>query len=93
MRILGKADIGASEGPRESLTPGRRTLSYRIVLQSGGLDIETLYWSGSFGETRVLARQIASKCGADAFRIFDFSCGDSEVCLERGPFGGAGGDC
>ena len=78
------ADIGAGKD---------RSMNYRVVLQSNGRDIETLYWSGSLEETRVLAREIALKCGADGFRIFEFSNGNSEVCVERRPFEGARGGC
>ena len=42
---------------------------YQVVFYRNGLDIETLYWVGSFEETRALARKIACKGGAE-FRIF-----------------------
>jgi hypothetical protein len=59
-------------------------MSYRAVFQKDGRDIGTLYWNGSLEETQRLARQIAIKCDADAFRISDFT--DAEVGLERRPF-------
>jgi hypothetical protein len=79
------ADIGAGEE--------LQSMSYRVVLESDGRGIETFYWSGSLEETRVLAREVALKRGADAFRIFEVSNGNSEVWIERRPFGGARGDC
>jgi hypothetical protein len=32
-------------------------MSYRVVFQKDGRDIETFYWSGSLEETQRLARQ------------------------------------
>jgi hypothetical protein len=58
-------------------------MSYRAVFQKDGRHIGTLYWNGSLEETQRLARQIAIKCGADAFRISDFT--DAEVGLEKRP--------
>ena len=83
MAIL--ANIGAEER--------LQSMSYRVVLQSDGVDIDTLYWSGPLEETRALAREIALKRGADTFRIFEFSNSNSEIWVERHPFGGARGDC
>ena len=74
------ADIGAGKD---------RSMNYRVVLRSDRRDIETLYWSGSLEETRVMAREIALKCEADGFRILAFSNCKSEVCVERRPFEGA----
>jgi hypothetical protein len=59
---------------------------YRVVLESGGRNIQTLYWAGSFEGTRTLARQLASKRGAELFRIFEFST-DVEICVEKCPDG------
>ena len=59
-------------------------MSYRVVVQKDGRDIGTLYWNGSLEETQRLARQIAIKYDADAFRIFDSS--DAEVGSEKRPF-------
>jgi hypothetical protein len=59
-------------------------MSYRVVFQKDGRDIGTLYWNGSLEETQCLARQIAVKCDADAFRIFDFS--SAQVGSEKHPF-------
>ena len=52
-------------------------ISYRIVFQRQGHDIETLYWRGSAEETRRLARGITFRCGADGFRMVEFA-GDAE---------------
>ena len=54
------------------------------VFQKDGRDIGTLYWNGSLEETQCLARQIAIKTDADAFRISDLT--DAEVGLEKRPF-------
>jgi hypothetical protein len=61
-------------------------MTYQVVFESSGRDIETVYWTGSLEETRRLARQIARKGQADAFRILDFTNGVAEVCLEQSPF-------
>ena len=66
-------------------------MSYRIVIQKDGQDIQTLYWTGSLEETRRLARKIACEYEADALRIFELK-GDAEVCLEERPFGCAADD-
>jgi hypothetical protein len=68
-------------------------MSYQVVFQSDGRDIETVYWTGSLDETRRLARQIARKCQADAFRILGFTNGAAEVCLEQSSFGCPESDC
>jgi hypothetical protein len=59
-------------------------MSYRVIIEKDGRDIGTLYWNGSLEETQRLARQIAVKCEADAFRIFDLS--SVEVASEMRPF-------
>ena len=59
-------------------------MRYRVVIQKDGRDVGTLYWNGSLEETKRLARQIAVKREADAFRIFDSS--DAEVGSEKRPF-------
>jgi hypothetical protein len=46
--------------------------SCEVIFQREGYDIETLYWAGSMAETQELARTIAFKGGADAFRIIEF---------------------
>ena len=47
--------------------------SCEVVFQRGGYDIETLYWAGPMEEARELARKVASKGGADTFRIIEFT--------------------
>lgn len=47
----------------------RSSMSYEIVFQRQGHDVETIYWAGPLAETRELARGIAFKGGSDAFRI------------------------
>ena len=59
-------------------------MTYRVVFQKDGRDIGTLYWNGALEETQRLARQIATKGDADAFRVSDFT--DVEVCSEKRPF-------
>jgi hypothetical protein len=54
------------------LTPVSR-MGYRVVFQSDGRDVQTLYWNGSLAETERMARQITLKCDVDAFRIFDLT--------------------
>jgi len=66
-------------------------MSYRVVFQKDGRDIETFYWSGSLEETQRLARQMGTKCDADAFRISDFT--DAEVGSEKRPFQDQKSDC
>jgi hypothetical protein len=60
-------------------------MNYQVVFQRQGHDIETLYWAGSLEETQELARQIASRGGADAFRIVEFPGNGAEGTLERAP--------
>jgi len=43
--------------------------SCEVVFQRGGYDVQTLYWTGSIEEVRELARHIASRGGADTYRI------------------------
>jgi hypothetical protein len=65
-------------------------MSYRVVIQKDGHNIQTLYWAGSLEETRTLARKIASKYAADDLRIFEL--GGAEVCFEQHPFRGGSED-
>jgi hypothetical protein len=53
-------------------------MSYQISFHRQGRDLDTIYWAGSVDETRELAKQIASRCGADVFRIVEFTSGDSK---------------
>ena len=70
---------------RENLTSASARMScYRVVIQQDGRDIGTLYWNGPLEETQYLARQIAIKIDADAFRISDLT--DAEVGSEKRPF-------
>ena len=57
--------------------------SCEVVFQREGYDIETLYWAGSMAEAQELARQIAFRGGADAFRIIEF-IGDRPGAALRG---------
>lgn len=66
-------------------------MSYRIVIQKNGSNIQTLYWTGSLEETRSLARKIACEYEADTLRIFELK-GEAEVCSEERPFGCASDD-
>jgi hypothetical protein len=59
-------------------------VSYRVVFQKDGRDIGTLYWNGLLAETQRLARRVAIKGDADAFRISDFT--GAEVSSEQRPF-------
>ena len=65
-------------------------MEYMVVLHRNGREIETLYWSGSLGETVRLARVVAAECNADFFRLVEFADGACEVFLERAPFQGRG---
>jgi hypothetical protein len=65
-------------------------MSYQVVIEKGGQNIQTLYWGGSLEETRRIARKIACKYAADALRIFELS--GLEICFEQRPFGGASED-
>jgi hypothetical protein len=62
-------------------------MSYQVVIEKDGQNIQTLYWGGSLEETRRIARKIAGKYAADALRIFEL--GGLEICFEQRPFGGA----
>jgi hypothetical protein len=53
----------------------RSLQSCEVIFQREGHDVETLYWAGSMAEVQELARQIAFRGGADAFRIVEFTCG------------------
>jgi hypothetical protein len=59
----------------------RKLQSCEVVFQREGHDIETLYWAGSMIEARELAREIAFKGGADAFRIVEFTGSDRGVTV------------
>ena len=77
-RVMTLDPAGTSfERRRDSRLAGRdfaeETISYQVVFRRRGRDIETLYWRGSLAEVRELARDIAHKCGADDFRIFEFA--------------------
>ena len=61
----------------------RSPRSCEVIFQRGGYDIETVYWAGSMAEARELAREIAFKGGADAFRIIEF-VGDRPGVALRG---------
>lgn len=65
-------------------------MSYRIVIEKDGQNIQTLYWGGSLEETRKIARKMACKSAADGLRIFEFS--GAEVYFEQRPFGVASED-
>ena len=52
---------------------GKNLRSYEVVFQRDGYDVETLYWSGSMEEVGELAEDIASRGGADTYRIAEFS--------------------
>ena len=66
-------------------------MDYQVVLERNGLDIETLYWTGSLNETRELARRVAVERDADVIRILQFDGGGQEVLREERPFGGPEG--
>jgi hypothetical protein len=65
-------------------------MSYRVVIEKDGQNIQTLYWGGSLEETRRIARKMACKYAADSLRIFEL--GGDEVCFEPRPFGDASED-
>ena len=65
-------------------------MTYRVVIQKDGRNVQTLYWTGSLEETRGLARKIACKYAADDLRIFEL--GGHEVCFEQRPFADASED-
>ena len=52
----------------------RSLQSCQVIFQREGHDVETLYWAGSTAEVQELAREIAFRGGADAFRIIEFTC-------------------
>jgi hypothetical protein len=56
----------------------RTTNGYLAEFQREDHEIVTLYWMGSLDETRDLAKQIALNCGADIFRIMEFTLGAAE---------------
>jgi len=57
--------------------PNKR-MSYEVVFQRDGRDVETLFWAGPLEETRELARGIAFKGGGDAVRIIALTDSDVE---------------
>lgn len=61
----------------------RSTQSCEVTFQREGFDVETLYWAGSMAEAQELAREIAFRGGADAFRIIEF-VGDRPGAALRG---------
>jgi len=65
-------------------------MSYRVVIEKDGENIQTFYWGGSLEETRRIARKMARDSAADILRIFEL--GGSEICCEKRPFGGASED-
>jgi hypothetical protein len=65
-------------------------MTYRVVIEKDGQNVQTLYWGGSLEETRRIARKIARKSAADVLRIFEL--GGAEICFEECPFGGASED-
>ena len=65
-------------------------MSYRVVIEKDGQNIQTLYWGGSLEETRRVARKLACKYAADGLRIFELA--GAELCFEQRPFGGASED-
>ena len=67
---------------RELLDRNRQ--SCQVVFQREGHDVETLYWSGSVQEARELAREIAYKGGAEAFRIIEFTGSGAEFVVRAG---------
>jgi hypothetical protein len=66
---------------REHLNRNRQ--SCEVVFQREGHDVETFYWAGSMQEARELAREIAFKGGADAFRIIEFTASGAAIVLGR----------
>jgi hypothetical protein len=62
------------------------SLSYHITIQRNKIDIGTVYWRGTFGETRSLARIIAWKSEAESFHIVELGAGE-EIWSEQHPFG------
>ena len=56
---------------------------HEAILLRDAEEIQTLYWNGSLQETVNLARKIALKCGADRFRIIEFTDSGAEVRSEE----------
>jgi hypothetical protein len=50
--------------------------SCEVVFQRQGYDVESLYWVGSMEEVRELAEEIASRRGANTYRIVELSGND-----------------
>jgi hypothetical protein len=61
----------------------RSLQSCQVIFQREGHDVETLYWAGSTAEVQELAREIAFRGGADAFRIIEFTCSGAGATLRR----------
>jgi hypothetical protein len=57
--------------------------SCEVIFQREGHDIETLFWAGSLAEVQELAREIAFRGGADAFRIVEFTGSGPGVTIDR----------
>jgi hypothetical protein len=66
---------------REHLNRGLQSCA--VVFQREGHDVETLYWAGSIAEARELARGIAFRGGADAFRIIELTTNGAGIELGR----------
>jgi len=56
-------------------------MSFRVVFQREGHNVETIYWAGPLEETRELARRIAIRGGGDAFEIQALGDCDAEGVL------------
>lgn len=65
-------------------------MSYRVVIEKDGENMQTLYWGGSLEEARGIARKLARKSAADVLRIFEL--GGAEICFEESPFCGGSED-
>ena len=63
-------------------------MNYRVVLQRGGRDVETLYWNGAMCETKELARVVALAWDADVFLVMEVDGRGAVICLEQRPFDG-----
>ena len=79
-------DIGADIGANSKIAQSRdrHVISYQVVFQREGHDVETLYWAGSMAEAQELAREIAFRGGTDAFRIIEFTGGGAGATPGRG---------
>jgi hypothetical protein len=61
----------------------RSLQSCEVIFQREGHDVETLYWVGSTAEVQELAREIAFRGGADAFRIIEFTSSGAGAPFRR----------